>query len=226
MLSIERVSKSYHGTAGSMRVLADVSLEIPPGEFVVIRGPSGSGKTTLLLTAGGLLRPEAGRVALSGRDPYALTPNQRAGLRAEMVGFVFQQFHLIGYLSVLENVLAADLARRLPDARSRAMELIERFNLSDRAGHLPGQLSTGERQRAALARALLNRPKLVLADEPTGNLDEDNGREVLAALAEFATAGGAVLLVTHDRAAESAGGRVLYLDRGRLGRPGDAGPGA
>jgi len=226
VLSIERGRKSYHGAAGSVQVLAGVSLEVRPGEFVVVRGPSGSGKTTLLLTAGALLRPDEGTVVLSGRDPYALAPNQRAGLRAEMIGFVFQQFHLIGSLSVLENVLAAALARRLPDARDRASELIERFGLGDRAGHLPGQLSTGERQRAALARAMLNRPKLLLADEPTGNLDEDNGREVLAALAEFAAAGGAVLLVTHDRAAEGFGGRVLHLDRGRLGEPGDAAPGA
>ena len=216
MLSIERVSKSYQGAAGSVQALASVSLAVSPGEFVAVRGPSGSGKTTLLLAAGALLRPDAGSVALGGRDPYALAPNRRAGLRAETIGFVFQQFHLIAYLSVLDNILTAALAVRQPNARDRARELIERFNLGDRAEHLPGQLSTGERQRAALARAMLNRPKLLLADEPTGNLDEDNGREVLTALAEFAADGGAVLLVTHDRAAEGFAGRTLHLDRGRL----------
>ena len=217
MLVIRNISKSYHRPGGSVRAMADVSLQVNAGELVAVRGPSGCGKTTLLLAAGGLLAPDAGSVELDGRNPYALDPDGRARLRAATVGFVFQQFHLVPYLSVLDNVLSPALAGRIPDARERARKLIERFGLADRASHRPAELSTGERQRTALARALFNRPRLILADEPTGNLDEENGRLVLRSLADFAAAGGAVLLVTHDTtAADGAPARTVHMQGGRL----------
>jgi ABC-type lipoprotein export system ATPase subunit len=215
-LQLSNVSKTFHGPNGEVRAVDDVSLSVAPGEFVAVQGPSGCGKTTLLLAAGGLLRPDAGEVLVAGEDPYRLSSEQRARFRATRIGFVFQQFHLVPYLDVLDNVLAPSLAAALPDGRARAEELIGRFGLRDRVGHVPAALSTGERQRVALARALLNRPALLLADEPTGNLDEDNGRVVLRCLAEFARDGGAVLLVTHDPVAAEFAPRVARLREGRM----------
>jgi ABC-type lipoprotein export system ATPase subunit len=183
---------------------------------LAVVGPSGCGKTTLLLAAGGLLRPDAGEVRIDGADPYALDADARAELRAREVGFVFQQFHLVAYLSVIDNVLAPCLARPLDGARQRARELIERFGLAGRADHLPGELSTGERQRTALARAMLHSPRLICADEPTGNLDEDNGRVILESLRDFATAGGAVLMVTHDLRVAELADRTVGLREGRV----------
>jgi ABC-type lipoprotein export system ATPase subunit len=213
MLSLRQVRKTYEGPKGPVVALADFSLEIGAGEFVAVRGPSGSGKTTLLLVGGGLLRPDAGQVLLHGQSIYDVPREARARLRAASIGFVFQQFHLVPYLSVLDNVLTPALAQAQPDARARATELVERFGLTPRLHHVPAELSTGERQRTALARALLNRPRLLLADEPTGNLDDANGDLVLGALAEFAKAGGAVLLVTHDQRASAFAQREIHLDK-------------
>jgi ABC-type lipoprotein export system ATPase subunit len=191
-------------------------VSVDSGEFVAVVGPSGCGKTTLLLVAGGLLRPDSGQVTIDGADPYSLSTEQRARFRAERIGFVFQQFHLVPYLNVLDNVLAPALVTGDPTARQRADGLVQRFGLADRVRHRPGQLSTGERQRVALARALLNEPKVILADEPTGNLDGENRDEVLKALQAFANEGGAVLLVTHDPNAVAFAGRKVVLAGGQL----------
>jgi ABC-type lipoprotein export system ATPase subunit len=163
-----------------------------------------------------LLRPTGGRIRIDGEDPYALSPSRRAALRARTVGFVFQQFHLIPYLSVLDNVLAPALALPSRTATERARALVAEFGLADRGAHVPAALSTGERQRVALARALLNRPGLLLADEPTGNLDRDNAAIVLDHLRRFAEDGGTVLLVTHDPAAAGCADRTLHLQDGIL----------
>ncbi len=211
MLEIRQLAKSYHGPAGIIPVLREFSIQIHPGEFVAVCGPSGSGKSTLLLCAGGLLQPDAGKVIVAGTDIYALSAGARAAFRARHIGFVFQRFHLVPYLSVLENTLTPALAVKLPDARSRARELLDHFGLSHRADHVPAMLSTGERQRLALARALLPSPRLLLADEPTGNLDRDNAARVLDYLAEFARNGGAVLLVTHDPDAARHAARVVEI---------------
>jgi len=216
VLELKEVSKSFRGPEGEVRALEAISLAVEAGELVVVHGPSGSGKTTLLLVAGGLLRPSGGEVLVEGCDPYRLGPNQRSALRAESVGFVFQQFHLIPYLDVLDNVRAPSVARPPPGAVDRARELVRRFSLEHRFHHVPAQLSTGERQRTALARAVLNRPKLILADEPTGNLDEENAAMVLDYLAEFADQGSAVLLVTHDAGAAGRAHRTFRLDEGKL----------
>ena len=216
MLRAMHVSKSYTVGEKVVPALEDVSVQVDTGAFVTVKGPSGCGKTTLLLSAGALLAPDAGTIEVDGSDPYQLAPNPRAAFRAENVGFVFQQFHLVGYLSVLDNVLTPSLARPRTDARDRAQGLVARFGLADRADHMPGQLSTGERQRTALARAMFNEPKLILADEPTGNLDDHSAHVVLAALAEFASAGGAVLLVTHDEKVAQYAHRTVRLEAGRL----------
>ncbi len=216
MLELKDVSKSFQGPEGEARALGDISFSVAPGELVAVQGPSGCGKTTLLLIAGGLLRPNEGDVRVDGQDPYSLNPNDRSVLRAEKIGFVFQEFHLVPYLTVLDNVLTPVVASPQPNARDRAQELIQHFKLEHRARYVPSQLSTGECQRAAVARALLNRPSILLADEPTGNLDEKNGDIVFAYLIEFAQNGGAVLVVTHDGAAASRADRQLHMDNGKL----------
>ncbi|MFA6563672.1 MAG: ABC transporter ATP-binding protein [Verrucomicrobiia bacterium] len=216
ILELRDVQKHFRRPDGVVRAVEGVSLRIGAGEFVAVQGPSGSGKTTLLMAAGVLMQPDSGAVVIAGEEPYKLSSEQRAGFRAAHIGFVFQQFHLVHYLNVLDNVLTAALALPAADAKERAHELIKRFGLANRAGHVPSELSTGERQRVALARALLNRPKLLLADEPTGNLDEENGRLVLDCLAGFAKEGGAVLLVTHDPKAAQVSHRALRMENGRL----------
>ena len=216
MLEVKDITKTYRGPNGPVQALDGVSIRVERGEFVSVQGPSGCGKTTLLLAAGGLLAGDGGEVRIDGEDPYALGPDARARFRAGKVGFVFQQFHLVPYLSVLDNILSPTLALQSADARQRAMQLIEHFGLADRMHHTPGELSTGERQRTALARALLNGPGLLLADEPTGNLDGDSARAVLAYLAEFARNGGAVLLVTHDDRAADYAQRTVRLVKGKV----------
>jgi putative ABC transport system ATP-binding protein len=219
MLSVRDVTKTYRLANRPVHALIDVSLEVSPGEIVVVNGPSGAGKTTLLLTAGSLLAPDAGTVEIDGHNPYDLAPDGRAGLRREMVGFVFQQYHLLPYLTVADNVLLAAPLKHREQSQNRAQELMARFGIADRKQHLPGQLSVGQKQRVALARAVLNAPKLIVADEPTGNLDEANAKTVLGALADLASQGAAVLLVTHDKAAAPYAHRELRLDAGRLTQP-------
>ena len=216
MLRLDRLCKSYRGPSGELIVLRDVSLELAPGAFVAVQGASGCGKSTLLLAVGGLLAPDSGTVTLAGHDLYALSPERRARLRADAVGFVFQQFHLVPYLSARENVLAASVGNGQGGAAARTDELLERLGLTARADHPPAQLSIGERQRTTLARALLNRPRLLLADEPTGNLDGETAMNAIAQLVEFARAGGAVLLVTHDPMIAATADRVLRLNNGTL----------
>lgn len=224
LISLENIEKTYEGNGRHVAALEGVSLSVDAGEFVAVVGPSGCGKTTLLLVAGGLLRPDGGLVRIDEQDPYALTAEQRARFRAERIGFVFQQFHLIPYLSVIDNVLAPALVTGANQAQL-AEELVQRFGLQDRREHRPGQLSTGERQRVALARALLNGPRVILADEPTGNLDGENSEEVLRALQTFSGSGGSVLLVTHDPEAVAFANRTVTLENGQVARdqPGGAG---
>lgn len=219
LLSINELSKSYSVEGRRVTALDCVTLELPAGRFLALMGPSGCGKSTLLLAAGGLLRPDGGTVRWGAIDVYSVTPEERAALRAREVGFVFQQFHLVPYLSVFENVMAATLGLggHAPlGAADRARELIERFGLADRVTHRPSQLSVGERQRTALARAILNRPQVILADEPTGNLDAASAKVVLDELTSFARAGGAVLLVTHEAEAAARADECLSMESGRL----------
>jgi len=215
-LHLRAISKTFTGPRGAVPVLDQITLELPAGSISAIRGASGSGKTTLLLIAGGLLRPDQGTVHLGDEDLYAQGPARRAALRAAGIGFVFQQFHLLPYLNVRDNILVPALTGDAAALRPRALDLAERFGLSHRLDHRPAALSTGERQRVALARALLRQPRVLLADEPTGNLDQENAAVVLRHLDEFAQAGGAVLLATHDPRAAAHATRRWRLDHGQL----------
>ena len=216
MIRFDQVSVIYPGAGASVKALDAVDLSVAAGEFVVIRGPSGCGKTTLLLAAGGMLRPSRGQVAVNGQDLYQLSGAERARVRARDIGFVFQMFHLVPYLTVLENVMLPAGATVVTPGVSRARELLDEFGLSPRVGHRPAQLSTGERQRAALARALLNKPKLVLADEPTGNLDPENSTAVFDHLRTFHRAGGTVIVVTHGSTADRYADRLVEMRSGAI----------
>jgi putative ABC transport system ATP-binding protein len=216
ILSAEGLGKRYTGHGGEVRALDDVSLEVGAGEFVAVCGPSGCGKSTLLLVLGALLHPDEGAVQIAGEDPYALGSGSRAAFRGSNIGFVFQEFHLVPYLNVRENILTPTLACEVEGVDGRVEELLGSLGMAERAEHLPSELSAGEQQRTALARALLASPKLILADEPTGNLDRENAERVLGHLADYAAAGAAVVMVTHDEAAMAAAGRRVVMDSGRL----------
>lgn len=211
MLALEQVAKTYPKGGRRIAALAPIDLSIGAGQFVALQGPSGSGKTTCLLIAGGLLRPDSGRVLIGGHDLHGMTRNQLAGFRSRNVGFVFQQYHLIPYLSVLENILAPEAAQGRTGSHARGLALAAQFGLDHRLDHRPAELSSGEKQRTALARALLFQPRLLLADEITGNLDHENARIILGYLREFAKAGGSVLVVTHDREIAAQADRVQVL---------------
>jgi len=200
MLKVEGIAKAYETAQGPLPVLEDVSFSLAAGESLCVVGPSGSGKSTLLYLLGTLERPSAGRVLVDERDVHALPEPELAAFRNREVGFVFQDHFLLPQLTVLENVLAPTLvAREAADYESRARALLQRVGLSDRLAHRPAELSGGERQRTALARALVMRPRLLLCDEPTGNLDADSARTVADLILELHRAEPSVLvLVTHS----------------------------
>ncbi len=217
MLKLEGVTKRYVVDGREILALDGADFHAGKGEFVAAIGSSGSGKSTLLMLLGGLARPTSGKVFVDGTDVYALDGRLRALVRSDRIGFVFQTFHLIPYLSALQNVLVPTLAGGDSAALGkRANELLERFGVSDRRNHKPPQLSVGERQRVALARALLRSPDIVLADEPTGNLDPGSTGQVMEYLAEFHKEGGTVVLVTHDPALTDFATRTVRLENGKL----------
>ncbi len=197
-LSIQNISKNYLSKSDSIQVLNDFSLEMKPGKVHVIVGPSGCGKTTLLMLCGGLIFPDSGTITINGTNLLNISPGQRAKKRASLVGFVFQRFHLIPYLNVEQNIMASCLARSVENSTQRCDELLQRLGLESRRYHIPAKLSAGEQQRVALGRALMNRPAMLIADEPTGNLDEENAEQLLELLKDFAKEGGTLLIATHD----------------------------
>ncbi len=219
IFNARNLHKNYRTPTGELPVLCGVDLSVSPGESVSIRGESGSGKTTLLYCLAGLEEIDQGELTWDGRPVTALRPSARAKVRAELLGFVFQSYYLTPELDALENVL---LARRLlgpvrPEDEARARELLGRVGLAGRLHHVPGQLSGGEAQRVAVARALLNRPRLLLADEPTGNLDEKTAEEVIALLLRLsAEENTALVLVTHHAGFAARVARPLRLAHGLL----------
>ena len=219
LLHLDGVTKSFSQGREAVAALRGVDLTVDAGEFVALVGPSGSGKSTLLHVAGGLDSPDRGRVAIEGRDLALLSAGERARLRRRQVGFIFQFFHLIPSLTVAENVelpLVLDRVR----SNGRVPEALAAVGLSHRAGHLPAELSGGEMQRTAIARALVARPALILADEPTGNLDSATGAEILDLLiGQVQHSGAALVMVTHDNDAAGRAQRVLHLRDGRLESP-------
>jgi putative ABC transport system ATP-binding protein len=216
ILRCEALAKTYVSGGREITVLRDITFELEPGAFLAVTGPSGSGKSTLLGLLAGLDRPARGRVVLDGHDLSTLSEDARARIRAEKVGFVFQSFHLIPTLTARENV-QVPLELRGEDGRARASALLERVGLGDRGHHYPAQLSGGEQQRVAVARAFVHRPRVLFADEPTGNLDAANGSNVVELLGEMNRERGTTLvLVTHDPELADLAHRVLRLRDGAI----------
>ncbi|MBR0144557.1 MAG: ABC transporter ATP-binding protein [Clostridia bacterium] len=218
MIRLENVTRRYLIEGKTIAALDGVSLDLERGEEIAVVGSSGSGKTTLLHLLGLLLKPDGGRYLLAEKDVYALSPARRAALRAEFIGFVFQDFHLNPRFTALENVelplLIAGMGRNA--RRIAAGEALRRVGLWDRRDHLPRELSGGQQQRVAIARATVRHPPLILADEPTGNLDPEASDRVLALLREENRAGAAVVMITHDPRAAASFRRVVTIDRGKL----------
>ncbi len=211
VVRIENLRKEF----GNVRALDGVSFSVEPGEWIAIMGPSGSGKTTLINILGGLDTPTSGGALVDGVDVARLDESGLTRFRAEKIGFVFQQFHLVPYLTALENVMLAQYFHSTTD-ESEALQALARVGLADRVTHLPSQLSGGEQQRVAVARALINHPKLILADEPTGNLDEVNEEIVLRLLRELHAEGHTIIMVTHAASIGQLADRRIDLAHGRL----------
>jgi putative ABC transport system ATP-binding protein len=213
LLELNGISKIY----GNLKALDTVTLSVERGEWLAIMGPSGSGKTTMMNIVGCMDKATTGSVVLDGTDISKESAKNLTVIRRDKIGLIFQQFHLIPYLSALENVMTAQYYHSMPDEQE-ALHALERVGLTNRAKHLPSQLSGGEQQRVCIARALINYPMLILADEPTGNLDETNATMVLGILADLHREGSTIIVVTHDPDVAARAQRTVVLEHGRIAR--------
>jgi putative ABC transport system ATP-binding protein len=218
MIELHHVTKTYNGNSVPVHALRDVDLRVEEGEFTAIMGPSGSGKSTLLTILGAMNPPSQGQVRIDSIDVYSLKAERQADFRHEYVGFVFQQLQLLPYLTAMENVLLSLAIARMQktDKLVRARQALSRVGLEGKEDRLPYQLSGGEQGRVAVARAIVNQPPLLLADEPTGNLDRTTGNQVLELLCELNAAGQTVIMVTHDSQAAGYAGRTVNLLDGQI----------
>lgn len=217
MIETRGIIKTYGHATGTVQALGGVDLSIQSGDFVVIHGSSGSGKTTLLLTLGGMLRPTTGTVTFRGRDMYGMSSLRRNQYRKRHVGFIFQKFFLLPYLSAFDNIrLALALRGRQDNPEQRIVDLATRLGIADRLSHRPSQLSVGEQQRVAMARAVVAEPEIILADEPTGNLDRANSNTFADFLKDENQRGRTIVLVTHDESLLDLGNRTVQLCSGQL----------
>lgn len=215
LLEVKNVSKLYSG--GSVKALNDVSLTVEKGEWLAIMGPSGSGKSTMMNIIGCMDKPSMGQVILDGKDITQESGKRLTQIRRDKIGLVFQQFHLVNYLTALENVMVAQYYHSMPDEKE-AMEALERVGLKERAKHLPSQLSGGEQQRVCIARALINHPEIILADEPTGNLDEANENIVIDIFKKLHAEGRTIIVVTHAPEVASFAQRTIVLEHGKYSK--------
>ena len=211
LLEVKNVSKIY----GDLHALKEVSFQVRKGEWVAIMGSSGSGKSTMMNIIGCMDKPSVGEVILDGQDITKESQNSLTKIRREKIGLIFQQFHLIPYLTALENVMFAQYYHSIPDEQE-ALQALERVGLKDRAKHLPSQLSGGEQQRVCIARALINSPEIILADEPTGNLDEVNEKIVIDILTQLHEEGSTIIVVTHDLEVGDVAERKIILEYGKI----------
>ena len=211
LLEVKNVSKIY----GDLHALKEVSFQVRKGEWVAIMGSSGSGKSTMMNIIGCMDKPSIGEVILDGQDITKESQNSLTKIRREKIGLIFQQFHLIPYLTALQNVMVAQYYHSIPDEQE-ALQALERVGLKDRAKHLPSQLSGGEQQRVCIARALINSPEIILADEPTGNLDEVNEKIVIDILTQLHEEGSTIIVVTHDLEVGDVAERKIILEYGKI----------
>ncbi len=213
LLELKNVSKIY----GDLKALDDVSLTVDEGEWVAIMGPSGSGKSTMMNIISCLDKPSLGEVFLDGVDIAKESSKKLTEIRRDKIGLIFQQFHLVNYLTAVENVMVAQYYHSMPD-EEEALEALARVGLKERAKHLPSQLSGGEQQRVCIARALINHPEIILADEPTGNLDEANENIVIETFRRLHEEGATLIVVTHDPEVAEVAQRTVVLNHGKLDR--------
>ena len=213
ILTLSGISKIY----GDLKALDNINLTVEEGEWLSIMGPSGSGKTTLMNIIGCMDKPSLGKIDLAGQDISKLSSKELTVVRRDTIGLVFQQFHLVNYLTALENVMMAQYYHSMPD-EEEAMEALASVGLKERAKHLPNQLSGGEQQRVCIARALINHPKLLLADEPTGNLDEKNELLVMEIFEKLHNTGSTIIVVTHDPEVADQAERMVVLEHGKIAR--------
>ena len=211
LLEVKNVSKIY----GDLHALKEVNFTVRKGEWIAIMGSSGSGKSTIMNIIGCMDKPSIGKVILDGQDITKESQTSLTKIRREKIGLIFQQFHLIPYLTALENVMVAQYYHSIPDEKE-ALQALERVGLKDRAKHLPSQLSGGEQQRVCIARALINSPEIILADEPTGNLDEVNEKIVIEILKQLHKEGSTIVVVTHDLDVGNVAERKIILDYGKI----------
>ena len=211
LLELHNISKIY----GDLKALDNVSLNVDNGEWVAIMGPSGSGKSTMMNIIGCMDKPTSGEVLLDGKEISKESAKSLTAIRRDKIGLIFQQFHLVNYLTAVENVMVAQYYHSIPDEKE-ALEALARVGLADRAKHLPSQLSGGEQQRVCIARALINYPEIVLADEPTGNLDEANENIVLDIFKQLHKDGTTLIVVTHDPEVGEVAQRTVTLEHGRI----------
>ncbi|MDO8551118.1 MAG: ABC transporter ATP-binding protein [bacterium] len=218
LLTLDRISKSFDIDGGQLKVLDNISLKIQKGDSVAITGPSGSGKSTLMYIIGCLDTPTSGKIFLENQNLLGLSENELAKIRNQKIGFVFQSFNLLPRTSAVENVmLPLAYSKTSPiEGKKRALELLEKLGISQRKDHPPSKLSGGEQQRVAIARALINNPSLILADEPTGNLDSQSGQEVLEIFKELNKEGKTIVLVTHDAKVAKICRRIIKIQDGKI----------
>jgi len=217
MIELKNITKTVQSGSDDLTILADVSIDIPDGQFVALTGASGSGKSTLLGLIAGLDAPSSGTIVVDGEEVTAMSEDALATLRSEKIGFIFQSFHLIPSLTAFENILIPMEIRGARNARDRAEMLLRSVDLTDRGHHYPSELSGGEQQRVAIARAFANSPKILLADEPTGNLDSKNGQHIFELMTNLHSQNDVTLvLVTHDAALAGAAQRQIVLKDGRV----------
>ncbi len=211
LLELNNISKIY----GDLKALDNINFKVENGEWVAIMGPSGSGKSTMMNIIGCMDKPSIGQVLLDGRDISKFSKKELTEIRRDKIGLIFQQFHLVNYLTAVENVMVAQYYHSIPD-EEEALEALARVGLRERAKHLPSQLSGGEQQRVCIARALINHPEIVLADEPTGNLDEANENIVLDLFKQLHEEGTTLIVVTHDPEVGDVAQRVIRLEHGKI----------
>ena len=216
MIQLEDVSKIFKSSRSQVKALNRVTLEVERGEFMLVKGPSGCGKTTLLMSIGGMLRPTSGMIRIHDRNINILNDKERTKFRAQHIGFVFQMFYLIPYLNVLENIILSSGSTGDRTQHRRALKLADDLGLSNRVDHKPFELSAGECQRVAMARALIHQPKIILADEPTGNLDMENSSEVVKILKDYHQSGGTVIMATHGDDTDNIADRIILLNEGEI----------
>ncbi len=216
MINLKEITKIFKSKKGNVIALNGIDLQIPENKFVLIKGHSGCGKSTLLFVMGGMLKPSSGEIEVMGMNPFKISEKQRTNFLSSQLGFVFQSYYLIPYLNVLENIMLSRKAGNKTVEKEQAIEIAKELNMGHRLSHKPSELSIGEKQRVALARALIINPKLILADEPTGNLDPENTNEVLKHLSNFQKKGGSVIMVSHSNEADHLADITITMEKGKI----------